>query len=280
MSGISVVGGFVVTFRERLAAVGPRNARPKHAEGLLLEPICEDPRGQLASDARWASEHCLEKRFFVGGIEWFSDVTGMSTLHLSSFRSQATALSRRLDWPSMNGARGGVVQRARGQWGKIAPQQFFNVAKSRPVQFPKAALYILACELALQSLVENPYSANDEGDAHVVPSHIRSGEEVYNHMAIIGACWNINDFNSRYLSRVREKYPNFISELADQFDIQQPTELFSELAAGHTVTFDTAITIKQYSEVRGEPLGNVRFKSGQKLLGTKQAAPSEIISLV
>ena len=274
-------------YLERLQNLDLKPIRPEHAEGLLLYPIADDPLSPGAtSDEKWAKEHCLEQRFYVGGWEWFVDLTGISIQKLTEYKKRAALEAKSSGWPALNGATGGIVTKAKGQWGAIAPQQFFNVAKNRPVLFPKAALFILACELALSDLLEareNPddprYAALAEEDVQI-SGEITTGCEVYRHMSIVGACWNINDFNNSYVQKKIELVPTCFLELSSQFDEQQPTALFEEITAGHTITYPTARKIKDYADNTSPPeVGDVRAKSGKKLLGTKKAAPSEIVSL-
>ena len=99
-------------------------------------------------------------------------------------------------------------------------------------------------------------------------------------MAIIPACWNINDFNTEYLNRQIKFNPSFLNELANHVK-QSDTEVFQELAAGHTVTFRTANGIKDFCNGRPgrEPLGKIRSRAGRNLLGTKRAADCEDLGL-
>jgi hypothetical protein len=189
---------------------------------------------------------------------------------IASYKERAAAEAKEAKWTEMPGTPRNVVSDLRGHWGAISRQQYFNVMNLRAVNFPKAALFLLSCELALQELINQQES--------VIP--FTSGACIYQHMAIIPACWNINDFNTEYLNRQTKFNSTFLNELANHVSQSDP-EVFKELAAGHTVTFRTANGIKHYCNGGHgrEPLGKIRSRAGRNLLGTKRAADCEELGL-
>jgi hypothetical protein len=171
----------------------------------------------------------------------------------------------------MPGAPLHIARQIQRFWQEVSRQQYFAITKKRPVAFPKAAVFLLTCELALQEIVDDPSiigvdSSQLEG--------ISSGMDVYKYMVIVPACWNVNDFTDEYLQRQSTRN-GFMQSLAAA--AQQSRQVVTELALGHTVTYRTAKFVKDHCDSAGEPVGDIRCRAGQTKLGTKGAANEELV---
>jgi hypothetical protein len=271
-----------MSFAEEIERQGRVAARPSSPTDLLLHHISGDPHAKdAAMETDWAKEHAAVPRFYVGGLSWFLELTLLNAEKLAAYRDQAPRDAKKIDWHKMAGTPGNVVKDLQGQWGAISRQQYYSVLKSRAVNFPKAALFLLSCELALQSLIDAQQARKHhrdedaEPDSPRIPKTITAGHCIYQRMAIIPACWNINDFNAKYIERHVAFKSSFLDQLAKHAK-QSDATVFSQLASGYTVTFRTANCVKAWCEKNGcEPLGKIRCRAGKNLLGTKKAADLE-----
>lgn len=260
------------TFAEAIAAQQRPARRPALAEHLLIYPIAPNPYDPSAiMDSDWAREHAGIPRFYVGGVHWFLHVTQLSMAKIAAYRNQAPIEAKKAGWNAMPGTPLEMVEALRAYWGAIARQQFYSIAGACAVNFPKAALFLLACELALTDLI---YSSDDSvSDRISIPKHITSGEYIYQHMAIVPSCWNINDFNSCYYTNNFAEKLGLLRKLAD-YAGQSESNVLSELASGHTVTFATAEKIQEFCLHTSSgcgPVGRIRSRAG-RILGSKKAA--------
>jgi hypothetical protein len=275
-----------MSFQEEIAQQSRPAERPALASGLLLHKICENPGAETAQlDEDWAGEHAGMLRFFVGGIDWFSNLTLMSMDSLFSRKDRTLELAERCGWSKMSDAKPIDAETLRAQWTAIARPQYFNAGQKRAMNFPKAALFILSCELAIQDLLEQITSRPENSERYAkLKSEVVAPEYVYKHMAIVPACWNVNDFNSKYLLRRVEARQGFLAQLA-VYASQSGGRVFHQLADGQTVTFRTAARVKHFcdSSLDGcDPLGQIRSRrgrGGKGMLGSKRSAESEDIDL-
>lgn len=252
---------------------GQRRAaeRPRSAEELLIHPICDNPAAPRgAMDVDWVREHAAKPRFYVGGLEWLVDLTGLSTETIATYKQAAADEISRTNWRDNLSPSVLVRQRLRGLWGAIARQQYFEVAKGRPVLFPKAVLFIISCELALQDMIDR--RGLPEGE-----QAFASGAEVYRHMAVVPACWHVTNFDRSYLSSRASGSRDFMRDLSNHAGQARP-EVFEDMASGHTVTYSTADLISQFCS-QHDLAGSPRCSVGRTALGTKQASPHEMIGL-
>jgi hypothetical protein len=260
---------------------GNRTRRPINADELLLAPVTSDPHMPDATcDMDWIKEH-NKQRFYVGGWPAFVNLTGMKIDELDRYRDAAIAAAKTEKWPMMRYTSPEMIRRLESDWSSIARPQLFNCAKGRAVMFPKAALFILTCELALEDRLEQARnSRSKEGKTSELLATAKSGVWIYSHMAIVPAVWNINDFNKGYLESRLAKNPIFLSALRKETG-QENLDVFRDLASGSTVTYKTATMIKTYCDRSNEfePLGEIRARAGKGTLGTKHASMYEEIDL-
>lgn len=241
--------------------------RPGDPSDLLLHKVVpnpEDPQSDVSWG--WAAEHAGRPRFYVGGIDWFVGRTGASADLVSSHRQKAVQEAEASKWTRPASWQAQVQLELKADWSAISRQQFYHGVKGRPMTFAKACLFILSCELTL---------CDFEDSAGGNPSE---GQDVYRHMAIIPACWNIDEFRKQFVDYLAEN-PRNIEDLVRQTD-QFDSRVLFELASGCTVTFDTARKIKAYCDAAFPGrLGELRVRAG-KVLGRMKAAESEYISLM
>lgn len=244
---------------------------------VTAEPLAPNAR----CDSDWTKESAGKQRFYVGGWATFVNLTGIKIDHIVSYKEKAIAEAKAEKWPKMRDASPQIVSGMANDWSTISRPQMFSCGKGRAIIFPKAALFILACELALSD-----YLANGKGNRNKkaqAASEVAAPESeiwVYNNMGILPAVWNINDFNNSYIEQHLKIDAQFLNRLRDHSE-QDNLELFHDLAAGHTVSYETADKIKSYCDnQRGfEKLGKVRARAGKGVLGTKKASENEEVSL-
>lgn len=232
--------------------------RPARYEDLLLHPIADNPLSpNAASYDNWEFDHGAKPRFHVAGLFWFSRLTGMTMQDLKEGYSEAAREEvQNTPWISMPNSQEAWTQ-------AIARQQFQRARGAKATRFQKAGVIILACELALEDMLNN--GAN-------LP--IKSAQEVYQNMAIVPAVWNIDDFNERYLKSLSD---NQILDLAAAS--QQPKAVISALATGFTATYSTVELIKAKADTYSNKPGRVRARPGGKSLGKRGASEFETVPI-
>ena len=254
--------------------------RPALSTDLLLHIIAPDPFEEGATmDLQWAEEHATKPRFFVGGIPWFRDLTLLKAEDIGAYRKRAAGKAKSVGWTEMRDLPPHVVNKLYKQWESIAWQQYYEAIQERPVTFIKAVLFLLSCELALQELVDKQklrkrpnYAGDAEGPE--LSKEISSGETIYQHMAIIPACWNINDFNTSYIDDQVAADSSFLKKLGKHTG-QQDLDVFADLGSGHTVTFVLAQQVKEFCDTLRPPLKEIRCRAGRGKLGSKRASKRE-----
>lgn len=261
--------------------------RPDFADQLLLYPVNDDPDVEPAECTEaWAEEHALRQRFYITGVRWFRDVTGSNTDAIARVRKKAVELAKRSEWTTLRNTPKHIAREIRKQFHAISIQQFYNVTAGRPVFFPKACLFILACEIVLQEMIDEQNELSDEelaaqeaeDEEVVVPAEILTGQEVYRHMRINGACWNINGLNLNFIKDKLNVDPSLMEGLPEA-TYQTDFEVFYQHARGHTLTYPTARAIRDFSrneESGFDGLGRLRSTAGRKILGTENAASHEV----
>lgn len=276
-----------MTFAQTVADKERRDERPEHAEDLLLYPIADDPDSSGAvCDGDWVKEHALDQRFYIGGLDWFTSITGYGAARIADYRYRAVSEARNSNWPAMKSNSTLLLRQLKSQWDAISIQQYFNVTASRAVNFPKASLFLISCEIALQDLLGqvDSHSSDDLGPAEFSDELLRisrdqsaSGSLVYRHMAVVAACWNVNDFTEHYVQEQVSLRPDFLMKLSNHTR-QSSIDLFLQLAKGHTVTYPTARDVKSYCEnpdFASARVREVRVRSGRTGLGKLKAADKE-----
>lgn len=252
-----------------LLALRPRPVgRPANYRDLLLHPIHEDP--SLGYADGWEKRHAVFRRFYVGGIDWFENNAGLNANQVAEHRNTALERfkelnqKRAINWRSIPGLQADKQR----YWDGLARQQFNAAYGLSPMYLSKALLVMLTCEIAVEAALRQGKLPN------IMAPFIRSPEDIYQRMAILPACWNVNRF--RRLHGLLEKDPQALMELASACG-QDEVEFLDELAKGSTVTFATASAIRKYCldhqiDLGGDP--KVREASG-KYLGKSDASKSE-----
>lgn len=270
-----------MSFRLEIAKQNRAPKRPALATGLFLHVIAANPFAENAvMDPRWAEEHARVPRFRIGGTPWFRDLTLLKAEALSGYSKKASNRAKSCGWTKMEDLPRAEASNLYGEWESIAKQQYYAAIQQRPVTFVKAVLFILSCELALQEIVDRQKAfrrgnANpDEMPAIELPREVSSGEFVYRHLAIIPACWNINDFNAKYLETRAGEDAGFLEALGGHTE-QSDIETFHPLAAGHTVTYRLAERVKQFCDDAKPHVGQIRCRAGRGVLGSKRATHIE-----
>lgn len=242
----------------------PRSAekaakRPEHYEDLLSRPIgadLDDPN----SYQDWEFDHGTKPRFYIQGFLWFLRQTHLTVNGVANFREEAADFVE--DATSWDEMPGWTQERQ-----PVARQQLNAARNHKPLRFQKAATILVACELAAAERLER---YGECGEIH-------SPQDIYRHMKIVPACWNINDFNPPFLEELRSQPENYQGL---QRYIAQDKQVLEDLANGHSVSFDTAKDIKEWLDKKTDmDVGQVRARPGKKMLGRKSASLNERIAL-
>lgn len=253
-----------VSYRDTIKAQGRSSRRPKEADELLLFKIADDPE---ESDARsyedWEFDHGASKRFYVGGFRWFMRNTKLnaSTLAVKYKAEVPEALRDRTDWTSMPDPK--------NAWSQIARIQFSAASNQKPMFFQKAAMVLMACELAVEEMLKG----------NIDTGEIKKPEDIYTTMSVVPACWNINDFTEEFLEKLG-KSSQGVSTLKQSTGLS--SKALEQVASGYTVTWQTANKIKSTLEEQYHQdvtVGRVRSKPGRKRLGKKAASEYESVDL-
>jgi hypothetical protein len=253
--------------------------RPATLPELLIQIIAPNPEASGAvMDSAWSAEHVGVPRFRIGGMQWFRDVTKLNGEDILRFRERALELAVTCGWAEMVGVTRAMAAKQEINWKSASRQQFFDGIAARPLLLVRAAQVLLACELALQDLIEKggvSAAARTDGRPKEL-ADFASSLQMYQHMALIPVCWNLSDFNESYLNTRLEADPAFLDDLA--FATQQMDHsVFRQLASGHTVTYSLAKKIKEFCDPR-KPVGQIRCRKGYDKIGKKRAAFLEEIA--
>lgn len=234
--------------------------RPVEYEALLSEPIIDHP-GSAECYAGWEHHHGNKMRFYVGGWAWFTKVSG---LHRPSDMVPHGELAVEIAGTATNWLR---MPGPRGIWAQCGLPQFRFVPAVKALYFQKAALILLACELALQDLANRG----------LLPDGV-SPLDVYVHMAIIPACWHIDDFDKSALDQIN-KLPDVKKNLRETAK-QSRRNFIDNLPSGYTVTLRTAVAVKSFCDehVPSLQLGAVNAKPVAPL-GTRHASDTETVEV-
>ena len=242
------------------------SARPA-LDALLVHPIRkkdngpEDDGGDSYAD--WILDHTGKAHFYVVGFEWLRSVTRRGEAnYYHTFGEEAFAVTTTLEWSDE------IETDFRG---RISYNQFRNaLILHRPMFFGHAAQVLVSCELAL-------------GDAIKKGRYSGDATEVYKHMNILPACYNIDGFKPDTLASMRGSIEDFDRKLLTASN-QNSRQLLERLTDGHCVTRRTARAIRskmlELSErIGGQPsfvIGDVRGRPGRRL-GRKSATMEESI---
>ena len=280
-----------------LAAIGTASRRPTvvvqrtkdwrrqnrpNIESLLAHPIRKADNGmqpgnsRAASTARsgddrssyedWLLDHAGKAKFYVSGFRKIRSITrqtGAKFFH--SFAAEALDLGDEIGWTG---------ELPDGQW-RVASYNQFRKAMilNEPMYVELAAQVILACECALQSLIDSDKYGG-------------SSLDVYEMMKIVPACFNIDSFNENTLQVLRTELVNYDATIL-AYSGQNARHLLDVLAAGNCVTRKTARSVRWQTLKMLEPvanqldleIGDVRGRPGRKKLGTLNATTMEIVEL-
>lgn len=257
--------------KDLLLARQDRLTRPVHYEELLLEPIT-DSEGQLnefGSYRGWEEDHAVGKRFYVAGIRWLTETTGLTQTAINNVRARAPAqVTARTSWNTMHDPKGFWNERL----GQPQVRHAFNV---EPMPFAKAAQLLMACELAVEDIIEGRLAECR------VPEEFESAERIHGFMGILPACYNIDDFSSTYLEEVRAAYPEALGELRQAAGLRTAVAI-SDLAKGMTVTRQTASAVQEHAKktfrIPNNHIGLVRARPG-RYLGSGHATEKEDVNV-
>jgi hypothetical protein len=269
-----------MSFRQAIENQRRPAKRPATLPELLIHIIAPNPEDAAAvMDSDWSAEHVGVPRFRIGGMRWFRDVTKLNGEDILRFREPALALAVKCRWTEMAGVTRAMAAKQEINWKSVSRQQFFDGVAGRPLLLVRAAQVLLACELALQDLIDNreiSAVARTDGRPEELAEFV-SSQQIYQHMALIPSCWNLSGFNESYLNTRLEADPAFLDNLA--FATQQMDHsVFQQLAIGHTITYSLAKKIKEFCDAR-KSVGQIRCRKGNdKKIGKKRAVFLEEIA--
>jgi hypothetical protein len=248
---------------------------------LLLHIIAQNPEDDGAvMDSDWSAQHIGVPRFRIGGIGWFRDVTKLNGEDILRFREPALALAVECHWSEMAGVTRAMAAKQEINWKSVSRQQFFDGIAGRALLLVRAAQVLLACELALQDLIDQrgkSAAARKDGRPEKLAEFV-SGQQIYQHMALIPSCWNLSGFDESYLNTRLEADPAFLVKLGDATK-QMDHSVFQQLAMGHTITYSLAKKIKEFCDDARKPVGQIRCRKGHdKKIGKRRAVVLEDIA--
>lgn len=251
-----------MTYMEKITSQERKSERPTEYTGLLLHAVSngwDDDGAQ--SYVNWEFDHGDKQRFYVGGLLWFFRETGMNANLLSGYRKKAIkAVADRTNWAKM--------PNSNQFWKQDIARPQYNVAtRGDPLYFQKAAIVIMSCEVAVEDALNEGVSCDE----------IEIPEDIYKKMSIIPACWNINDFNIEFYSRLIDSNGDVKDRLVESSN-QESSTVIENLAKGNTVTYNTALSIKnEIDSSTGFKVGKVRATPGGRKLGRLRASEFEKI---
>lgn len=235
--------------------------RPASYADLLSRPINNQASGPC--DPAWELTHGNKKRFRVGGLNWFRMTSGIDRAGvLAGYGEKASEVAEyETTWLQMPASG--------DNWNGCSEVQFRHFRNGQPMFFQKAALILLACELALADRIRTGRAR----EASLSP------QDVYRHMSIIPACWHIGDFDKAANGALGNEDPQAPLRIRDAADQANKTFL-GHLAAGYTVTYETASSVKKYLDEFHPRLqvGAVSHKSAPPL-GIGHATEYETVAL-
>lgn len=245
---------------------GRGGGRPVNYEDLLFHPIADDPTVAGATCYKnWEFDHGTQRRFYVGGFLWFLGITGLNPNRLADgFKQDAvTVVGKQATWSTM--------PNSNNHWQEPLARQQFNLARNQSaIFFQKAALIIMACELAAEKILNSGRTL----------SGVNVPGDIYKYMSIVPATWNINDFNDAFYKDYISRQPAAIDALQNATAQPQPA-VFGDLANGRTVSFEVALGVYNTIGTPALPAsgfkGNVRARPGKKTLGRLRTSEFESI---
>ncbi len=230
---------------------------PKAYADFLVQPVADDPTKANASYENWEFDHASHRRFFVGGMRWFLRTTDLKAVDLTRYTDAAVRAAA---------IRPQVVNMPNSddKWNALSRNQIRAAREKEPMFFQKAVLTIIACELALADLL------NSDKRSRLVASGVSDASDVYRHMAVVPAVWNIDNFSTAY-DAIKRSGPDAIGQLLAAAGQRSP-EVFEGLAGisgkGATVTYETARRIRD--GISALPLANT-------FVGKVRASPGNFL---
>lgn len=235
------------------------SGRPNDYADLLIRPIAMEGGG--TSYANWEQDHGSSRSFYVKGFRWFLHASQIDDFNrIAPFSAAAVELvAKRTNWTSMpeSGTR----------WNECGSPQFKRARHRGTTYFQKAALIIVACELALEQRIKDKLPLRTQ----------ISMQDIYQHMGVIPACWHIEEFTPDQARLLKAQYPE--AELALKTECGQEARTFIDhLANGYSTTFETAKKTRDYiaTNCKKVTVGRVSPMPG-RLLGVKGATEFETI---
>ena len=246
--------------------------RPRNLADLLSEPIVslQADEGKDAPEKAdvcypgWEHHHGSSVRFYCRGYLSFlrlGVVEDTKDLFRRFGEKAVKAAESETNWTNMPGPK--------RVWDEISNNQFRSARNAEAMYFQKAALVILACELAVADALANGKEVRG----------VRSAADVYSFMKIVPACFNVDGLNEKYVERLTKDRANAVNQIAAA--AKQPPSVIIDLSKARTVTRATAEKIVDYVLARPgdyDPIGPVRGRPGKKL-GIKRCSPDETIDL-
>lgn len=240
---------------------GPAPERPENVIELLSEDV---------SYRGWEKESASRPRFYLRGVTWLLRTYG--TLDVSNFKQYfepaVELIKNETEWSSQLLASPQDRKAYASGWDeKPSYNQALRAFNSRDaVVFFKAVQFIAISEVALRDVATKGVDVDPL--------------EVYSRMSIQPACFNVDDFNTNRLTRLRTNVNDFDRRALEACDQSNP-KMLDQLATGYTVTRQTAEKLKDFidgNDETDEVVGKVRYQSGKQSLGKKRASSFELVS--
>lgn len=269
---------------EVLEHLAPRTMRPTTVEGLLYEPVLDagDPGilphlqevGATTSYDDWKTDHQAAPRFHILGLRRFTDLLGLNQADFAGFKvspvGKNTELRRKVidfindntDWPSEE-----------IDWSdELGRPQCNRAFQTKPLSLDKAIYLMADAELIVAFALENQA-------ALPLPGEVKNSEWIYSQIALLPACYNVDDFGEHTLNALKTEDANALGSLRDAAR-QREQYVISDMVAGMTVTRRTASMVKAFIDqnYRSVRVGEVRARPGQRL-GQLRASENETIVL-
>lgn len=234
-------------------------------DALLLHPVrARDSEPGTAGDsyANWKLDHARTAQFYVVGFNWLRAINGRTEAnYYHSFGAEAFKKAGALGWS----------QELRTDFRvPLSYNQFRNaLILRRPMFFGHAAQILLAFELALADAIKKKDYAGNATD-------------VYDHVRILPACYNVDGLNRKTVGDMRSLVDGFDREILAASGQVDPA-LIDEIANGNCVTRRTARAIRlrtlELTKAAGArfTVGDVRGAPGRDNLGRKSASLAESI---
>ncbi len=191
------------------------NPTPAALDSVSLT-ACDDPRAMLQPRLdndipRWVGAIGDRRGFRVRGFSWFREQVPQGVAALAPLLpAVGSAVGQRPGWHTLPFA-----------WTEpFSIRQVYDAANRRPLLFPKAAMTVMLCELAVKERGLDP-------------------SEVYRNMRIEPAVYRIADFTKGVLEQALANRDDILNILTREC-AQETSDVFYDLANRKTVSFRLA----------------------------------------